>query len=443
MMADRDVAGDVHPAPLVTPPTDLPSPQQVRMLLWTLMLIYILNFLDRQIVNILAEPISRDLGLSDTQIGLMTGLAFAVFYTFLGIPIARYADNPGANRVGLVAVSLGIWSVMTAACGMAQNFVQLLLARIGVGVGEAGCAPASHALITDSVEPHRRASAIAFFGLGIPIGGLLGMVVGGSLNDAYGWRFAFLCAAVPGILMAFLVPFLIRDPRRNAPLRKTNVAASERLPFKAALSEILGSRAYIHLLIAASLTAFLSYGKSVWVTVLFMRTHGLSASETGFWLGITSGIATMIGTWAGGALAERYGRTNRRHILTAPAVGMLLAAPMLYFAYAATDWKAALVLLFVPSLLNYLYYGPCYSTAHSLVSPQARAVSTSIMMFGQNLIGLGLGPLFFGMLSDAIRPVAGPESVRWVLFGAAWFGLIPAFFWWRSSLRLNAEMKSG
>jgi predicted MFS family arabinose efflux permease len=312
-----------------------------------------------------------------------------------------------------------------------------------VGVGEAGCAPSSHALITDSVEPHRRASAIAFFGLGIPIGGLLGMVVGGTLNDTFGWRTAFLFAAIPGLLLAVIVPFLIRDPRLKAGRTVDANASVERLSFKAAMQEILGSRAYIHLLIAASFTAFLSYGKSVWVTVLFMRNHGLSASETGFWLGITSGIATMIGTWAGGALAEKFGRTNRRHILTAPAVGMVLAAPMLYFAYAATDWKAALALLFVPSLLNYLYYGPCYSTAHSLVTPQARAVSTSIMMFGQNLIGLGLGPLFFGMLSDALKPVAGAESVRWVLYGAAWFGLIPAFFWWRSSLRLNAEMKSG
>mgnify|MGYP001258150967 FL=1 len=442
-MADQDAPGATAHPPLVTPRTDLPSQGQLRILLWTLMLVYILNFLDRQIVNILAEPIRRELQLSDTQIGLMTGLAFAVFYTFLGIPIARHADHPGTNRVGLIAISLAIWSAMTAACGMAQNFVQLLLARIGVGVGEAGCAPSSHALITDSVEPHRRASAIAFFGLGIPIGGLLGMVVGGTLNDNFGWRVAFLSAAVPGLLLALILPFLIRDPRRTAAPDAAKNGVLERMPFMAAMREILGSRAYIHLLIAASFTAFLSYGKSVWVTVLFMRNHGLSASETGFWLGITSGIATMIGTWAGGALAERYGRTNRRHILTAPAIGMVLAAPMLYFAYAATDWKAALALLFVPSLLNYLYYGPCYSTAHSLVSPQARAVSTSIMMFGQNLIGLGLGPLFFGMLSDALKPVAGAESVRWVLYGAAWFGLIPAFFWWRSSLRLNADMKSG
>ena len=158
----------------------------VRLLMWTLLIVYIFNFLDRQIVNILAEEISRDLNLSDAQIGLMTGLAFALFYTFLGIPIARYVDRPKTNRAHVITISLGVWSAMTAACGLAQNFVQLLLARIGVGVGEAGCTPAAHSLITDAVPAEKRASAMAFYGLGIPIGGLIGMVIGGTLNDFFG-----------------------------------------------------------------------------------------------------------------------------------------------------------------------------------------------------------------------------------------------------------------
>lgn len=185
-----------------------------KVLLWILMLVYVLNFLDRQIVVILADPISRDLELSDTQIGLLTGLAFALFYTLLGIPIARYADNSRTNRVGLISISLAVWSGMTAVCGLAQNFAQLAFARVGVGVGEAGCTPAAHSLIADSVPSDKRSSAIAFYGLGIPIGSLLGLMIGGALNDAYGWRTAFTVVAVPGLLMAVLLPYILREPRK-------------------------------------------------------------------------------------------------------------------------------------------------------------------------------------------------------------------------------------
>ena len=201
-----------------TTPASLHSPRadtSPRAVLWVLLFAYILNFLDRQIVNILAEPIKRDLNLSDTQIGLMTGLAFALLYTFLGIPIVRYADNPKSSRVGLISVSLALWSGMTALCGLAQNFFQLLLARVGVGVGEAGCTPAAHSLIADTVAPEKRSSAMAFYGLGIPVGGLIGMVMGGLVADAYGWRTAFLLAGVPVILFALLLPFLMREPRRS------------------------------------------------------------------------------------------------------------------------------------------------------------------------------------------------------------------------------------
>lgn len=414
------------------------SPQSTRLLMWTLLVIYVFNFLDRQIVNILAHDISRDLKLSDTQIGLMTGLAFAVFYTFLGIPIARYADRPHTNRARLITVSLGLWSAMTAACGMAQNFVQLLLARIGVGVGEAGCTPAAHSIITDAVPKEKRASAIAFYGMGIPIGSLIGMAVGGALADAIGWRNTFLAVSLPGILFAFVLPFILKDPGRHA----SDHSGGPQQPFLEALVQIMSSRAFVLVLLGASFTAFLSYGKGVWVTILFQRDFGLSAAETGFWLGITGGLSSMLGTWLGGYLADKYGAANKRHILTGPALGMALAAPILFAAYYVEDWRWAVALLMLPGLLNYLYYGPCYALAQQLVAPGQRAVATSLVVFGQNLIGLGLGPLFFGMLSDAFKPLAGGDSVRWVLYGAAWLGLVPAVLLWRASKRLNAELKA-
>ena len=417
-----------------------------RIMLFALLLVYILNFLDRQIINILAEPIKGELGLSDTQLGLLAGPAFAVFYAVLGIPIARYADNAKTNRVWLISICLAVWSAMTALCGVAQNFVQLALARIGVGVGEAGCTPAAHSLIADSVPPEKRSSAIAFFGLGIPIGGLLGLIIGGVVNDQYGWRMALMLVGMPGILLAFILPLLIRDPRRCADSAHFNTAESPvkaKLSIKDAVREVFASKAYLYVFIAASFTAFLSYGKGLWTISFFIRSHGLSTTEAGLAMAVALGISGIIGTWLGGKMADVFGKRDKRHILTLPAIGMAIAAPILFAGYWAEDWRVAVALLILPTILNSAYYGPAYGCVQGLVRPEARAIAASLVVFGQNLIGLGMGPLLFGMLSDWLQPMAGGESVRWVLYGAAWLGLIPAFFFWRASLRLNAELKSG
>lgn len=417
-----------------------------KIMLFALLLVYILNFLDRQIINILAEPIKGDLGLSDTQLGLLAGPAFAVFYAVLGIPIARYADNAKTNRVWLISICLAVWSAMTAICGFAQNFLQLALARIGVGVGEAGCTPAAHSLIADSVPPEKRSSAIAFFGLGIPIGGLLGLIIGGVVNDQYGWRIALMLVGAPGILLAFLLPLLIRDPRRCADSAHFNTADSPvkaKLSIKDAVREVFASKAYLYVFIAASFTAFLSYGKGLWTISFFIRSHGLSTTEAGLAMAVALGISGIIGTWLGGKMADVFGKRDKRHILTLPAIGMAIAAPILFAGYWAEDWRIAVALLILPTILNSAYYGPAYGCVQGLVRPEARAIAASLVVFGQNLIGLGMGPLLFGVLSDWLQPMAGDESVRWVLYGAAWLGLIPAFFFWRASLRLNAELKSG
>jgi MFS family permease len=415
-------------------------------MLWTLLVVYILNFLDRQIVAILAEPMKLEFGLSDTQLGLLAGPAFAVFYAVLGVPIARYADKASTNRVWLISVSLAVWSAMTAVCGLAQNFLQLALARVGVGVGEAGCTPAAHSLIADSVPPEKRSSAIAFYGLGIPIGGLLGLIIGGIVNDLYGWRAAFMIVGAPGVILAFVLPKIIRDPRRSAEAIAT---ASQQPPAGPALSvgeaarEIFSSKAYLYIFIAASFTAFLSYGKGLWTISLFIRSHGFSTTEAGISMAVALGLSGIIGTWLGGKMADVFGKRDRRHLLTMPALGMTVAAPLLFVSYWSTDWRIAVAMLIIPTILNSAYYGPAYGCVQGLVRREARAVAASLVVFGQNLIGLGLGPLAFGMLSDALQPMAGTDSVRWVLYGAAWLGLIPAFFFWRASLRLTAEMKSG
>lgn len=426
---------------MATTASGVTETQSVKLTLWILLTVYIFNFIDRQIVNILAEPIARDLQLSDTQIGLMTGLAFALFYTVLGIPIARFADRGTTSRPRLIAVALALWSAMTALCGVAQNFWQLLLARIGVGVGEAGCTPPAHSLISDIVPPERRSSALAFYSLGIPVGTLLGMIIGGTLADYVGWREAFVIVGLPGVALALIVWFMLKDPRRAdaaAVLRGKSQPAA--LPLGQAVGEVMRSRAYVLLLCAGSAAAFLSYGKTTWTTIFFQRTHDLSPGQVGLWFGLLGGVAGILGTWGGGYLADRFGTINRRHVLSAPAIGMALAVPLAIAAYHAPSWPLALALLFLPTVFNSLYYGPTYSAAQGLVPVRARAIAAATLLFFQNLIGLGLGPLFFGMLSDWLQPAYGAESVRYVLYGAAVLGLVPAFFFWRCGLRLNEEL---
>ncbi|MDT8279953.1 MAG: MFS transporter [Erythrobacter sp.] len=426
---------------MATTPMNVSGSRSVRVTLWILLIVYIFNFIDRQIVNILAEPIARDLGLSDTQIGLMTGLAFALFYTVLGIPIARFADRSSTSRPAVIAVSLAIWSGMTAICGLAQNFSQLLLARIGVGVGEAGCTPPAHSLISDIVPPEKRSSALAFYSLGIPIGTLMGMVIGGILADFVGWREAFLIVGLPGVALALVVWFVLKDPRRSDAqmiLRNQNQPAA--LPLMDALRVVMSSRAFVLLLFAGSAASFLSYGKTTWTTIFFQRTHDLTPGEVGLWFGIVGGVGGIVGTVLGGYLADRFGAKNRRHVLSAPAIGMALAVPLALLAYNSPSWPMALVLLFLPTMFNSFYYGPTYSAAQGLVPIRARAIAAATLLFFQNLIGLGLGPLFFGMLSDLLQPAYGTESVRYVLYGAAFLGLVPAYFFWRCGLRLNEEL---
>ena len=422
-------------------PVPIEKANSLRLVLWMLLIVYIFNFLDRQILNILAEPIKAELGLSDTQLGLLAGPAFAVFYAVMGIPIARFADRGSTNRVSLISVSLVIWSGMTVLCGFTQNFWQMALARIGVGVGEAGCTPSAHSLISDAVAPEKRASAIAFYGMGVPIGTLLGLVIGGVVNDIWGWRVALMLVGAPGIMLAVLLPLLLREPRRLG-LTKEEVVSSgpPQIPVRKAVAEIFTSRAYVLLLVAASFAAFLSYGKGLWTLSLFIRSHGMTTTEVGLIGSVTIGVAGVFGTWLGGWAADRFGAINRRHILTLPAVGMALAAPIQFLGYGAPIWWVAGLLILVPTILNAAYYGPTYACVQGLVRKELRAVAASVMLFGQNIIGLGLGPFIFGALSDWLQPVAGPESVRWVLYGAAWLGFIPAFFFWRASLRLNAEL---
>ena len=415
------------------------SPGYQRLLVGVLVLVLILNVLDRQIINVLAEPIKRDLGLSDTQLGLVTGLFFAIFYNSVSIPLGRIADNLRTNRVHLISVCLAFWSGMTALCGTAQTFWHLVLARIGVATGEAGCVPPAHSLIADTVPKAKLAMALAIFGLGSPIGAFLGKSIGGVLNDLYGWRAAFFIVGVPGVLVALLMWLLLRDPRR---MRTAELSRAEpKVPLREVIAEIRGSKAFVNIILAVATAALLGAGGSVWGMIHFLRNHELSTTQAGLWLGVIGGIGGSLGTWIGGVLADRWGQKNPRHYMTPQTIGLLCNIPFLFFAWYTHNWVLAIALLILPDLFDDLYYGGTFASVQGLVSRRVRATATASMLFVTTLLGTGLGALSFGFASDLLKPYVGDkESVRLVLMGSSFLYVVPAYFFWRAGCFLKEEL---
>lgn len=388
-----------------------------------LVIVYIFNFLDRQIVTILAEPIKMDLGLNDTQIGLMTGLAFAVFYTVLGIPIARLADR--SNRTTIITIALVIWSGMTAVCGAAQNFTQMLLARIGVGVGEAGCSPPAHSLIADYYPPEQRASALSIYALGIPIGSILGLLAGGWIAEFWGWRAAFYIVGIPGVLLAVVFKMTVKEPIRGmSDTASTNPADAEQLPLGETIRTVLKNRTIFHVAMGGALTSFVGYGLGQWLPAFFIRIHGMGIAETATYFGLVLGVASAIGTVLGGAIADKLAVRDKRWYAWLPAAGVLAAFPFYFVAMLMDNPLIAIAIMIVPSLLNSLWLGPGFGTVQNVAPGRMRAMASAVLLFVLNIIGLGLGPFLVGVLSDVLSESLGQESLRWAIVIAT-----AAYFW--------------
>ena len=430
------------------------SPGYRRYALNVLLVIYILNFLDRQIVAILAEPIKHDLGLADWQLGLMTGLAFALFYTVLGLPIARLADT--GNRPRIIAAATVVWSLFTIGCGFAQTFTQLVLCRIGVGIGEAGCTPPAHSLISDYTVREKRASALAYYALGTPIGGLIGMATGGVVADLYGWRTAFLVAGAPGVLMAIVAATSLREPRSQL-VADLAARRAARISLKDALTEIRSKRTFWLIAFGAAIKAFIGYGAAAFIAPFFFRNHGaeLTGIAADFGLGLTSflgitlglvlGLTGAIGTYLGGYLADRFGARDLRAYVSIPAVATLLGIPFYIAALLAESAVTALVLFAFPPVLNTLWYGPGYAAVQGLVRPETRATATAVLLFLVNLIGLGLGPLGVGAVSDLISGPFGfgpADGLRWSLMLFILFGAVASALFWAARSSIRDEMIS-
>jgi MFS family permease len=376
---------------------------------WLLFIVYVFNFIDRQILSIVNEEIKQEFNLQDWQLGALGGLAFAVFYSILGIPIARLADH--RSRVNIITWAIVVWSAFTALTGFARNFWHLLIARIGVGVGEAGCSPPAYSIISDYFESKKRATALAIYSAGVYVGGAVGLFVGGNMVAEYGWRGVFFIVGVPGLVLAAIVRLTLREPPRG--FSEGAGASHAAPPFWNVLRNLWRKPSFRHVAIAAGLHAFVSYGVSTFYRPFFSRVHEMSAAEVGTWLAFVIAIGGAVGTIGGGALCDRlYSRKpDPRYYLWVTAATLFIVAPFGLVVYSVGSKYAALGMLTPYVALTAAYLAPSIAVTHRLVGLRERALASALLLLVLNLIGLGLGPMFTGTLSDVFRAMLVDQGV--------------------------------
>ncbi|MBI1188762.1 MAG: MFS transporter [Alphaproteobacteria bacterium] len=377
--------------------------------LFALTLVSFFNYMDRMVLAVLVEPIKADLGLSDTQIGLLSGFAFAILYATLGLPLARLADRK--SRTIILSICVAVWSAMTAACGLAANFVHMLLARVGVGVGEAGCVPTSHSLIGDYFPADRRAFAVSMFQAGGIAGLSLGLMATGYLAEAFGWRAAFVIVGAPGILLALLVVLTVREPPRGA----SHARAASQISFFKAIAHLARRPAFVHLVAGLSIGSFATYGLAQWLAAFFIRVHDFSLSTIGLWSGLSAGGGAVAGVLVGGAVGVRLIKIDRRWELWLPALAYGIGCPFYLGVFLSPDPWVAIALKFFAGFIVASGGGVALAAIQSLAEPHLRATAIAIMMFFSALIGLGAGPFFVGLISDALLPTLGERSIQYAL----------------------------
>lgn len=374
-------------------------------LMSVLVVVYAFNFVDRTIVNILQQPIKEELVLQDWQLGLLGGTSFAIFYAVLGIYVARLAEHK--NRVTILSACVVLWSLFTALAAGAATFVHLLLLRIGVAVGEAGATPASHSLISDYFSPQKRAGALAIFASGNTLGTILGALIGGFVGSALGWRWAFVVAGAPGVLLGAIAFFTLRDPRHGGQVwhaPRTPDTDTDPLvpPFRAVAELLLRKPTFRQIAFGAGVMLFGSYGLIQFTTPHLMRTFALPLRDASLLGGVGLGIMLGVGTLGGGFLAQRLAIRDRRWMVWTIAAAMAFAAPLCLLTFLSLDLWIATPSFLALTLCLGLFQGPLFATAHSLVEPRMRATASAMMLLIMTLIGLGLGPLAVGIGSDAI-----------------------------------------
>ena len=417
------------------------SPAYTRYALGLLLVVYVVNFLDRQVVAILLQSIKRDLDLSDTQLGAFSGVAFALLYSILGVPIARLADR-GVRR-SLIAIALFVWSGMTALQGLASSFFWLFAARVGVGIGEAGCSPPAHSMIADLFAPARRATALSIYALGIPVGSAIGLAGGGWLREAFDWRTALVIVGLPGLALALLVRLTLREPTRG--WWEGGRAEAHAPPSLEEVVRVLWARrAFVHMALAGALHAFYGYGAGAFNPAFLERVHALGPLEIGLWLGVIAATTGVAGTFLGGWLTDRLSGRDLRWYAWIPGWGSLLAVPFVLLFYLWDEGREALALAALPAILGGLYLGPTFAMTQALVPPRMRAQAAAVLLLILNLIGMGLGPQFVGVLSDLLAPRFGVESIRWALLATIVVGALwSALHYFQAAKTLRQDLAAG
>lgn len=423
------------------PPLNKTQKRYRTYVLIVLTVVYAFNFIDRQIIGILSPFIKEDLGLNDTQLGYLKGIYFALLYTCFGIPIAWLADR--YSRVNIIAISLTMWSGFTALSGLALNYTQLALARIGVGIGEAGGSPPSHSIISDLYPKEQRAKALAIYSLGIPFGIMLAFFAsafflkGGSAD----WRIVMLSVGLPGIVLALLLKFTIKEPERGA---DTIAVAKEHVPFGQALKTLLTIPTWWGMCFGISFGSFASYAISTWIIDFYVRAYpGLDITQLLIAMGVINGTAYALGVFLGGFVTDKLGAKNKKAYGYVPMTMMLIGAPCFYFSLQVDSLWGSLALMTVLLFTSGTYLGPCFAIAQTLAPVKVRAMSTALFFFVLNIIALGGGPTAVGMLSGALTEELG--SVEALRVSMSWLLLpiilsILAFFWTASRVQKDWDI---
>lgn len=400
-----------------------------------LLLVYTFNFIDRMIVGILAPPIKAELRLTDTDLGLLGGTAFALFYTALGVPIAWLADR--FSRTWIMTAALALWSAFTAVCGLAQSFGQLFLARLGVGVGEAGGVAPAYSLIADYFPPAQRARALAVYSFGIPLGGALGLVFGGVIASAIDWRAAFITVGIAGLVLAPVFRLTVREPARGRlDVAELRAAAP---PFPQVMRALARKPSFWYLAFGAASSSIMGYGLFFWLPSLFVRSFGLGLVQVSLFYGAIVLIGGIAGVWLGGWLADRYGSGRRAAYALVPAGALALCVPFYALGTLSPSPALAFVIFLIPTALGLVWLGPVLAAVQHLVIPSMRATASAVFLFINNLIGIGAGTVLLGALSDLLRARLGAESLRYAIVTGTVFYLVSAGILVLASRRLERD----
>jgi len=424
----QEIAEEVRPPSGTAVAAGAPSMFRRHYALIILTLAYTSSHIDRGIVNIVMQPIKNEFHVSDTLLGLMSGLAFALFYATLGVPIAMWADR--GNRRNIITWAVTIWSGMTAACGLAGNFAHLMLARIGVGIGEAGSSPPSHSMIADLYPKESRSSAMAFYSVGVYAGAMIGLVAGGYIVQHYGWRMTFYVVGLPGLVIALLVRFTIPEPVRG---HADGIAHDAAL--KSNLLHVIvhlwKTKSARHITIGLTLVSFVGYGGLIFGPSFFQRSLGMSPEKVGLIFGLIAGFVGGLGALIGGYLADRLSRRDMRWNAWVIAVAKLLGMPLFIVFYSSSNLDLMIPIYVASTVLGAFYLGPSFAMIQSLTPLHMRALASAVMLFVLNFIALGFGPLTVGLVSDLLKPYFGEESLRWALFGTSFIGVWAAvhYYW--------------